>query len=79
MQSVQSNNPHLYLQIDGCFSLNIETFQDSYSDLFQPIEKRSVTSQKFKFCEIVGLANVFRKNKMKKSPFAKNQPVSANW
>ena len=55
-------------KINGCFSLNIETFQDLYSDLFQPIEKRSVTSQKFKFCEIMGLVSVFRKDKMKKAP-----------
>ena len=47
--------------------MNIETFQDLHSDLFQPIEKRSVTSQKLKFCEIMGLVSVFRKNKIKKA------------
>ena len=65
-------------QINGCFSLNIETFKDLYPDLFQPIEN-SVTSQKFKFCEIMGLISVFRKDKMKKAPLLNIRPVSANW
>ena len=34
--------------------------------------------KKIHICEIMGLANIFRKNKMRRAPLAKNHPVSAN-
>ena len=34
--------------------------------------------KKIHICEIMGLVNIFRKNKMRRAPLAKNHPVSAN-
>ena len=34
--------------------------------------------KKIQICEIMELVNIFRKNKMRRAPLAKNHPVSAN-
>ena len=41
--------------------------------------KKKCDVTKIHICEIMGLVSIFRKNKTKKSPVAKNQPVSADW
>ena len=42
------------------------------------IEKRTVTSQKFKFVKL-GIGQHIQKEQDEKSPLKKNQPVSPNW
>ena len=42
------------------------------------IEKRTVTSQKFKFVKL-GIGQHIQKEQDEKRPLEKNQPVSPNW
>ena len=42
------------------------------------IEKRTVTSQKFRFVKL-GIRQHIQKEQDKKAPLKKNQPVRANW
>ena len=42
------------------------------------IEKRTVTSQKFKFVKLV-IGQHIQKEQDEKNPLEKNQPVSPNW